>query len=124
MQYFVKCLENYANFKGRATRKEYWMYYLFYTILYLVVWSIDAAGMVMENKAMSLVGSALIFLFTLGLLVPTWAVCIRRLHDVGKSGWYILVNLIPIIGCIWFFILMCTDSQSGTNKYGDNPKGM
>ena len=124
MQYFVKCLENYANFKGRATRKEYWMYYLFYTIFYFVVWSIDVAGSVMENKALSLVGAVLIFLFTFGLLVPTWAVCIRRLHDIGKSGWYILVNLIPIVGCIWFFILMCTDSQPGTNKYGDNPKGM
>ncbi len=124
MQYFVKCLKNYATFKGRATRKEYWMYYLFYTIFYFALWGIDLAGTSMGNENLSLVGSALVIIFTLGTLVPTWAVCIRRLHDVGKSGWYILVNMIPLIGCIWFLVLMCTDSQPGTNKYGDNPKGM
>ena len=56
------------------------------------------------------------------LLVPGLAVSIRRLHDVGKSGWYLLINLIPIAGPIWFLVLACTDSQPGHNKYGPNPK--
>ena len=124
MQYFIKGLKNYATFNGRATRTEYWMYYLFYMIIYFVILGIDIAGAAMENEALSLIGAVLIFLFILGLFIPTWAICFRRLHDVGKSGWYIFVNLIPIVGGIWFLVLMCTDSQPGKNQYGDNPKGL
>lgn len=61
-------------------------------------------------------------LYTLAVIIPGLAVAIRRLHDVGKSGWMILINLIPIIGVIWFFILLVTDSNPGENQYGQNPK--
>jgi uncharacterized membrane protein YhaH (DUF805 family) len=61
-------------------------------------------------------------LYAIALIIPGIAVLVRRLHDVGKSGWMILVLLIPIIGAIWMLVLLCTDSQTGSNKWGQNPK--
>jgi len=61
-------------------------------------------------------------LYTLAVFIPAFAVLLRRLHDVGKSGWMILITLIPFIGAIWILVLLCTDSNSGENQYGQNPK--
>lgn len=61
-------------------------------------------------------------LYSLAVLLPGLAVAVRRLHDVGKSGWFILIALVPLIGAIWLLVLFCTDGQPGTNKYGPNPK--
>jgi uncharacterized membrane protein YhaH (DUF805 family) len=62
------------------------------------------------------------FLYVLAILIPGLAVAVRRLHDVGKSGWMILISLIPLIGAIWLLVLMVTDSNPGENQYGPNPK--
>jgi len=124
MQYFIKGMKNYVNFNGRATRTEYWMFYLFYILFYFVAYGILMAGLFAQNDVVTILGSVLVIGFVLATMLPMWAVSIRRLHDVGKSGWFILVNLIPFAGPIWFLVLMCTDSQPGTNQYGDNPKGM
>lgn len=124
MKYFVKGFENYANFSGRATRTEYWMFYLFYTIFYFLIYGIIFVGASMENDTVVMAGSALVVLYVLGTLLPMWTVSVRRLHDIGKSGWFILINMIPIAGAIWFLVLMCTDSQPGSNSYGANPKGL
>ena len=124
MKYFIKAFENYATFSGRATRTEYWMFYLFYTIFYFLIYGIIFVGAGMENDTVVLVGSGLVLLYVLGTLLPLWAVSVRRLHDVGKSGWYVLINMIPIAGVIWFLVLMCTDSEMGSNSYGPNPKGL
>jgi len=64
------------------------------------------------------------FAYMLAVLIPGIAVGVRRLHDVGKSGWMILIGLIPSIGSIWLIILFCTDSQSGSNEYEPNPKAL
>jgi len=61
-------------------------------------------------------------LYSLAVLIPSLAVTVRRLHDVGKSGWFILVGLIPLIGSIWLLVLFCTDSKPGENQYGPSPK--
>ena len=60
----------------------------------------------------------------LAVLCPSLALCFRRLHDIGKSGVWILVSLIPLVGWIWMLILLCKDSDPGANQYGENPKGM
>ena len=114
MKWFIKCIKQYADFKGRARRKEYWMFTLFNAIFSIVASLIDTA----------IFGGLPILatLLSLFVLIPGLAVCVRRLHDVGKSGWMLLVCLIPVVGAIWLFILMCTDSEIGTNKWGDNPK--
>lgn len=107
MNYYVNALKNYATFSGRARRKEYWMFFLFNLIFSAV------AGML-----------GLTALYSLATFIPRIAVAVRRLHDIGKTGWWYFIVLIPVIGGIWYLILMCTDSKYGTNTYGENPKGI
>lgn len=75
-------------------------------------------GLAFDNTGYGVIYS----LYSLAMLVPSLAVAVRRLHDVGKSGWWIFINLVPLIGSIWFLILMLQDSQPGENQYGPNPK--
>jgi uncharacterized membrane protein YhaH (DUF805 family) len=113
MEWFLKALRQYADFSGRARRKEYWMFTLFYLIIYIVLIGIDS----LIN-----VTGVLSILFALGMLVPSLSVTVRRLHDIGKSGWFFLLLLIPIVGPIAMLVFTCQDSQPGTNEYGPNPK--
>ena len=114
MKWFIKCIKQYADFKGRARRKEYWMFALFYSIFSIAAMLIDA--ILWEELP--------IFetLFDLFIFIPYLAVCIRRLHDTGNSGWWVIIALIPIIGTIWLLVLVCSNSEPGTNEWGDNPK--
>ncbi|MED1204026.1 DUF805 domain-containing protein [Heyndrickxia acidicola] len=113
MQWYLKVLNNYAGFEGRARRKEYWMFVLFNFIFELIVRIVDA---ILHTH------SLLPFLYGLAVLIPSLAVSARRLHDTGKSGWVQLINLIPVIGTIIFIVFMCQDSQDRPNKYGPVPK--
>lgn len=119
MKWYLKVLKQYADFNGRARRKEYWMFFLFNMIFGMI-------AMILDNIfgiAFGEIGYGPLYgLYTLAVFIPGLAVAIRRLHDVGKSGWMILINLIPIIGVIWFFVLLVTDSNPGENQYGQNPK--
>jgi len=120
MDWYISVLKKYAVFDGRARRKEYWMFTLFNFIISLVLSFFDALfGTSIELNEFGLFSG----IYALGVLLPGIGVMIRRLHDVGKSGWFFWINLIPIIGWIWFFILLVTDSNPGSNKYGPNPKG-
>ena len=119
MEWYLQVLKKYAEFSGRARRKEYWMFVLF-NIIFLVV------AMVIDNIMGTTVGilpyGVFYIIYSLAILIPALAVSVRRLHDIGKSGWMILVSLIPFIGAIWLLILMVTDSNLGENQYGPNPK--
>ena len=119
MNWYVKVLKNYAVFSGRARRKEYWMFVLFNFIFSVIAIILDnILGLAFEN-----VGYGPIYLlYCLAVFIPGLAVSVRRLHDIGKSGWFILISLIPFIGPIWLLVLMCTDSEPGENDYGPNPK--
>ena len=116
MNWYLKCWQHYADFTGRARRSEYWYFALFNMIVSFVITLVVAfiAGLT--------VGTIIGYLYALVVFIPGLAVCVRRLHDVGKSGWYYLVSFIPLIGWIWLLILVCTDSQPGTNEWGVNPK--
>lgn len=105
MNWYLKVLQNYATFSGRARRKEYWMFTLFSTIISIVL-SIVAAIVHFE-----LISS----LYSLAVLVPSIAVGVRRMHDVGKSGWFLLIP-------IYNLILTCTEGEHGENGYGPDPK--
>ncbi len=113
MEWYLKALRQYADFEGRARRKEYWMFTLFNLIFAILAVVIDG-----------LIGTgAIIYLFyVLATIIPNLSVSVRRLHDVGKSGWMYLVALIPLVGFIWLLVLFTTDSQPGDNEYGQNPK--
>lgn len=119
MEWYLKCWRQYADFSGRARRKEYWMFVLFNAIFAL-------SAMILDNILGLTIGElpygVIYLLYTLAVLVPGLAVLVRRMHDIGKSGWMILIGLIPIIGGIWLLILCCFNSQVGENRYGVNPK--
>ena len=107
MEWYLKVLKQYGDFSGRARRKEYWIFVLFNIIF---------------TGIATLISPKLYTIYTLAVLIPNLAVTIRRLHDVGKSGWMCFIALIPLIGAIWILVLMLSDSNPGENKYGVNPK--
>lgn len=106
--YFVKVLNNYANFKGRARRSEYWYFVLFSSIISIILTFIDAA----IGSTAGIIG----LVYSLGTIIPSIAVGVRRMHDVGKSGWFLLIP-------IYNLILACTNGDTGSNEYGSDPKG-
>ncbi|MEH7336169.1 DUF805 domain-containing protein [Neobacillus drentensis] len=112
MEWFLKVVKNYAGFEGRARRKEYWMFMLFYFIFDIIL-------AVIENVLG--LNNVLTGLYGLALLLPTLAVTARRLHDTGRSGWMQLIGLIPLVGWIIMLVFLCQDSQ-GDNRFGENPK--
>ena len=116
MEWYFKVLKQYAHFQGRARRKEYWMFTLVSAGISLILVIIDHfIGIKIWDTGL------LYLLYGLGVFIPTLAVGIRRLHDIGKSGWMMLVGLIPIAGFIWLIVLFATDSQKGTNDWGQCP---
>ena len=119
MNWFIGALQKYADFSGRARRKEFWMFFLFYVIFAVVLTIID--GLIGWGFAGGSIG-ILYTLFSLGILLPYLAVTVRRLHDIGKSGWWYFIGLIPIIGGIWLIVLLATAGEPGDNQYGPNPK--
>ena len=124
MEWYLKVMrDNYANFSGRARRKEYWMFALVQTIVMIGLMILDSVlGLDFELKGISL-GYG--YLYLIGIIVhfiPSLAVLVRRLHDVGKSGWFYFIFLIPIIGIIWLLVLYCTEGQKEDNKWGPDPK--
>ena len=130
MKWYLKVLNKYAIFTGRARRSEFWFFVLFNIIFSVVAFFLDNA----LGTTMSLHDNTygdipmpygyIYVLYVLALFIPGLAVTVRRLHDVGKSGWMYFIVLIPIIGAIWLLVLLFTDSQTGPNKWGENPKGV
>ncbi|MBV9823574.1 MAG: DUF805 domain-containing protein [Actinobacteria bacterium] len=102
----------YATFGGRARRSEYWWFVLFSAIVNTVVSLLDAA---IGNQVLG-------YLVLLALLLPSLAVGVRRLHDTGRSGWWLLIALIPLVGAIVLLVFALQDSQPGSNNYGPSPK--
>lgn len=119
MKWYLQVVRKYAVFQGRARRKEYWMFILFNLIFGLIAVILDnILGITIED-----IGYGPIYLiYMLAVVIPSLAVMVRRLHDLGKSGWWVFISLVPLIGSIWLLVLMATDGQPGENQYGPNPK--
>lgn len=113
MEWYLKVLKNYVGFTGRARRKEYWMFVLVSAIISILLAIVEA-----------LIGvdDFITGLYSLLVLLPTLAVGVRRLHDTGRSGWWLLIALIPIVGAIILIVFFCEDSKADENQYGPNPK--
>ncbi len=123
MQWYLKVLREYANFSGRARRKEYWYFYLINFLISFGIGMISGVfGFMNPDSGLALASSALIFIYSMAVLIPSLAVGVRRLHDTNRSGWWLLISLIPLIGAIVLIIFFVEDSQPGTNQYGENPK--
>ena len=119
MNWYLEVLKKYAVFDGRARRQEYWMFILFNIIITAVLALIDSLiGTVIRQAGFGLLQG----LYDLAVLIPSIAVTVRRLHDTGRTGWWILIGLIPVVGGIVLLIFMLLDSEPGENQYGPNPK--
>ncbi len=113
MNWYLEVLKKYIVFGGRAQREEYWMFALINVIISLAIGIVEG-----------LIGSPgiIALLYCLAVFLPGIAVSFRRLHDINRSGWWLLINLVPLVGLIILIIFMVQDSQPGKNKYGPNPK--
>lgn len=118
MEWYLLAFRKFAEFKGRSPRKEYWMFTLFNLLIALGLGML--AGLV-GGKGGGLT-DVVSGLYTLVVFVPSLALSVRRLHDTGKSGWWMLITLIPLVGPLIMLFFMAKDSQLGTNEYGPNPK--
>ncbi|MDD5009017.1 MAG: DUF805 domain-containing protein [Syntrophorhabdaceae bacterium] len=118
MNWYLQALKKYAVFSGRARRKEYWYFFLFNFIVGLVLGFIDGlVGTSSKGAGIGLLGS----IYVLAVFVPGIAVSVRRLHDTNRSGWWLLIVLIPIIGAIILLVFMMQGSRKDENRYGPNP---
>lgn len=121
MNWFIAVLKKYATFSGRAQRAEYWFFVLFYILIFIGLTIIDSVtGTLNPWYGFGLLGG----LFALSMLIPSIAVGVRRLHDTGRSGWWMLLALVPLIGGIILLVFFCLDSQPGDNAHGPNPKAV
>jgi uncharacterized membrane protein YhaH (DUF805 family) len=113
VNWYLAVLKNYAGFSGRARRTEYWMFFLFNLIITIVL---DVIGRVIE------LGTLLGGIYGLAVLIPGLAVGVRRLHDTGRSGWWLLIGLVPVVGTIVLIVFLATEGEPGNNAHGPNPK--
>jgi uncharacterized membrane protein YhaH (DUF805 family) len=121
MNWYLQALRQYATFEGRSRRKEYWFFVLFNMLAVIALAIVDdLAGTFSEEAQMGLFSG----LYLLAVFIPGLAVSVRRLHDIGRSGWWVLIGLIPILGSLVLLVLAALDSQPGGNRYGPNPKGV
>jgi uncharacterized membrane protein YhaH (DUF805 family) len=122
-KYYFKVIKNkYADFSGRATRTEYWYYTLFNCLFFLVMGFIGSMiDMILNGQGQGFVTPLIQVSMSFGLMLPSCAVFIRRLHDTGRSGWWSLAGLIPILGGIVLLVLVCLPSQTGPNRFGPDP---
>ena len=120
MEWMMMPLQRYADFSGRSRRKEYWMFILGVVIVAVVLGFIESAaglsGMVGPYGPLSA-------LLVLAIIIPSIAVQVRRFHDQDKSGWFVLIGLIPLVGGLIVLVFMCLEGTKGPNQYGPDPKG-
>lgn len=122
MEYMFAPLKKYAQFSGRARRKEYWLFQLVVCVLLgtvVFVGRLLSATLPPRMEELALVPMIVV---GGGLLIPTFAAGVRRLHDIGRSGWWMLVGLVPFIGGIWQLILLLAPGDVGVNRYGLDPR--
>jgi uncharacterized membrane protein YhaH (DUF805 family) len=127
---FVEAIQagfnNYANFSGRATRPEYWWWFVFTWIVSAVSQALDRWAKIGSIESPSFSGvfvGVITGIVALALIIPSWAVLVRRLHDTNRSGWWWLLVLIPIIGWIILIVFLASPGTPGPNRYGASPYG-
>lgn len=117
MNYFIECFtEKFAVFSGRARRSEYWWFTLWNTLFAML------ASLMYSAVTVAYIGPIVYLAYVAYQLLPALAVSVRRLHDTGKTGWWMLIGVIPFLGGVVLLVFMCQDSDHGHNKYGPNPK--
>ncbi len=119
MRWYLQVLMKYNELRGRASRKELWQF-VFYNMIFILL------AIVIDNfagtTAAGLPYGLFNYIYIMAIIIPGLAVAVRRLHDVGKSGWFSLILLLPFVGLVWLFVLFCADGADGDNKYGSKPQ--
>ena len=118
MGWYLEALKKYAVFGGRSRRKEYWYFVLFSLIVSLVLSAIDALLGTFGSTNVGLLGG----IYGLAVLIPSIAVSVRRLHDIDRTGWWVLIGLVPVIGTIVLLVFAASDGTPGENRFGPDPK--
>ncbi|HEY1498182.1 MAG TPA: DUF805 domain-containing protein [Acidobacteriaceae bacterium] len=121
MEWYLLVLQKYAEFNGRSRRKEYWTYTLITMIFFIVLYSVGLF-MIMQGNKLGIAVMGVYGLYALATFVPSLAVCIRRLHDTNRSGWWILISLVPLVGGIILIVLLAIEGDPANNLYGPSPK--
>ena len=120
MKYYLLAFKNYAVFSGRSNRSEYWYFALFQFIFAVAAIILDVAlGLSFGNTPYGFLYMG----YVLATLIPGLAVTVRRLHDIDKSGWWLFIVLIPVIGSIWLLVLLASEGTRGDNRFGADPNG-
>jgi uncharacterized membrane protein YhaH (DUF805 family) len=117
MNWYLKVLKAYAVFTGRARRKEYWMFVLISVLITMGLALVDVSLHLWIGR-----NGLLSTLYGLGVLIPALAVAVRRLHDTNRSGWWLLLVFVPVVGSLTLLVFFVLDSTPGTNRFGPNPK--
>lgn len=115
MEWYLKVLRQYADFSGRARRKEYWMFVFMNLLISFLISTIDY-----WLFGMTIISS----IYVIAVIIPSIAVAVRRIQDTGRNGFWVLVAFVPLIGTIWVLILLLQDSEPNSNAYGPNPKNI
>lgn len=118
MKYYKDAIIRYFDFEGRTSRKYYWMFVLVNIVILIVIMQFEQLQL---GGGSTYQGGVLSNLYNIFIFIPGISICVRRLHDINKSGWWILVFLIPIIGIIWLIIFSIKKGDVGENKYGKPP---
>jgi uncharacterized membrane protein YhaH (DUF805 family) len=116
--------KRYSEFSGRSRRCEYWMFMLIHTVIYLALFlavEVEASSTMAHVPALTAPLFFLCFIYALAAIIPGLAVSVRRLHDIGKTGWWMLLAFVPVLGLL-LLVLFAFDSEPGGNQYGPNPK--
>jgi uncharacterized membrane protein YhaH (DUF805 family) len=117
--FLIAVKQKYADFSGRARRSEYWYFLLFYMLILIALSVVDVVmGWFSTDAGVGVLSG----IYTLALLIPSLSVSVRRLHDTDRSGWWLLIGLLPLIGGIVLLVFFVQDSQAGANRFGPNPK--
>ena len=119
MELMLQPLRKYADFSGRARRKEYWLFALGVWLAEIVLMGVSGGF----SSSPNILGSSVLVVFCLALFVPSLAVGFRRLHDTDRSAWWLLIGLLPLVGAITLLVFFCFDGTPGPNRFGPDPKG-
>jgi uncharacterized membrane protein YhaH (DUF805 family) len=119
MDWYLQALRKYATFSGRACRAEYWYFFLMYVLIYVVLSIVDGiAGTYSSEDGIGALGTV----FVLAMLLPSVAVGVRRLHDIDRTGWWLLIALVPLVGAIVLLVFAVQAGTQGDNQYGPDPR--
>jgi len=129
MEWMLLPLRRYAEFSGRSRRKEFWLFFLFQILVSTAIGIVfgrptyeTSAGFLGVSTFYNSTGGVVQNLFGLAMLIPSLAVSVRRLHDIDRSGWFLLLLFVPILGWFTLFVMYCLDGNRGYNRFGPDPK--